>query len=217
MALETLTLDALREQAVLFAQEETAHKEPALYGVTDGKAIGTYIERKFSLLLAKSYDLLLGNAAKGIDLPSVNVDVKVTSIAKPQSSCPFSSARQKIFGLGYSLLVFVYEKSDDAAANTSTLSIVHTIFIDAAVTGDFTVTKRLREMVGDGANQEDIVGYLQDRNLPADEIEIYSIAASVLASTPAQGYLTVSNAHQWRLAYDRAINAAGEVAGIIRL
>ncbi len=168
MALETLTLDALREQAVLFAQEETAHKEPALYGVTDGKAIGTYIERKFSLLLAKSYDLLLGNAAKGIDLPSVNVDVKVTSIAKPQSSCPFSSARQKIFGLGYSLLVFVYEKSDDAAANTSTLSIVHTIFIDAAVTGDFTVTKRLREMVGDGANQEDIVGYLQDRNLPAD-------------------------------------------------
>jgi hypothetical protein len=41
--------------------------------------------------------------------------MKVTRIKQPQSSCPFKSARQKIYGLGYSLIVFVYEKIDDFA------------------------------------------------------------------------------------------------------
>jgi len=46
------------------------------------------------------------------------VDIKVTSIRQPQSSCPFKSARQKIYGLGYSLIVFVYDKKDDPATKT---------------------------------------------------------------------------------------------------
>src|SRR5438132_13414112 len=50
------------------------------------------------------------NSAKGIDFPEFDVDIKVTSIKQPQSSCSFKSARQKIFGLGYSLLVFVVMK-----------------------------------------------------------------------------------------------------------
>ena len=52
------------------------------------------------------------------DLPSLDVDIKVTSIRQPQSSCPFQSARQKIYGLGYHLLIFVYEKSDNDEAKT---------------------------------------------------------------------------------------------------
>lgn len=50
-----------------------------------------------------------GNSASGIDLPGLGVDIKVTSIKQPQSSCPFKSATQKVYGLGYGLLVFVYE------------------------------------------------------------------------------------------------------------
>ena len=46
-------------------------------------------------------------------MPELGVDIKTTSIIQPQSSCPFKSARQKIFGLGYSLLVFVYKKEDN--------------------------------------------------------------------------------------------------------
>jgi len=56
------------------------------------------------------YQFPPSNSAKGIDFPEIDVDIKVTSFKQPQSSCPFRSARQKIFGLGYSLLVFVYEK-----------------------------------------------------------------------------------------------------------
>jgi hypothetical protein len=58
---------------------------------------------------------VIGNAASGIDLPSADIltDIKVTSIKQPQSSCPFKDVKQKIYGLGYNLLVFVYDKKDD--------------------------------------------------------------------------------------------------------
>jgi hypothetical protein len=95
--------------------------------------------------------------------------------------------------------------------------VAHTIFIDANATGDYTLTRRLREMVGDGANEDDIVELLSDRNLPVDDIGAKAIAQQVLKHTPTQGYLTISNALQWRLQYGHAIRDAGNVAGVRRL
>lgn len=194
MSKPRLTEQSLREEARGFAQTESQHSEPSLYGVTDGKAVGTYLEQKFRTYIASRYSLDSGNSAKGIDFPDVNVDIKVTSGRQPQSSCPFKSARQKIFGLGYSLLVFVYDKSDDDPSRTARLNIMHTIFVEAVATGDFTMTRRLREMVRDGAIEEDIIAYLTDRNLPVDDVEIRSLAQDILTAPPAQEFLTISNA-----------------------
>lgn len=216
-SLPPLTIKLLQKEAVAFAREECVHSEPSLFGVTDGKAVGTYLEQKFRAYVTARYEVVGGNSAKGIDFPILNIDIKVTSKKQPQSSCPFKSARQKIFGLGYSLLVFVYDKSDDATRRTSQLKILHTIFLEAIATGDFTMTRRLREMVADGGNREDIVAYLMDRNLPVDEIEAHQIADDVLRTPPAQGYLTISNALQWRLQYGHAITVAGTVTGVSRL
>ncbi len=72
-------------------------------------------------------------------------------------------------------------------------------------------------MVGDGANEDDIMELLFDRNLPVDEIQARTIAQEVLKRPPAQGYLTISNAQQWRLQYGHAIRDAGAVAGVRRL
>lgn len=105
-----LTLEILRSEAIEFAKIEPKFPEPSLFGVTDGKAVGTYLEHKFQAYLQNKYDYAKGSSAKGIDFPGLDVDIKVTSIRQPQSSCPFKSARQKIYGLGYSLLVFVYDK-----------------------------------------------------------------------------------------------------------
>lgn len=80
----------------------------------------------------------VGSSALGIDLPSVNTDIKTTSIVQPQSSCPFKSARQKIFELGYNLLVFVYHKEDKA--DECFLTMTHCTFIDADRTADYTLT-----------------------------------------------------------------------------
>lgn len=217
MSREILTLDILKREAAKFAVAESSHRESSLYGVTDGKAVGTYLEQKFRSYVKARYVVVDGNSAKGIDLPELNVDIKVTSERQPQSSCPFRSGRQKVFGLGYSLLVFVYDKIDDAKDRVSTLTILHTIFVEARATGDFTMTHRLREMVRDGGNKEDIVAYLTDRNLPVDEIEASRIAEDVLRRMPEQGYLTISNALQWRLQYSRAIEIAGDVDGVIDL
>src|SRR5262245_63113768 len=44
-----------------------------------------YLEHKFTAYLATKYRFTPGNSASGIDLPGLNVDIKVTSIAQPQS------------------------------------------------------------------------------------------------------------------------------------
>ena len=208
-----LTVDSLIREAKLFCERMSHENHKDLIGVTDGKAVGTYVEHRFQKYLDGKYVLRIGSSAKGIDLPSVNTDIKVTSITQPQSSCPFKNARQKIFGLGYNLLVFVYSKRDTADA--CALSFTHCTFINENRTADFTITKRLREMIQDGANKEDIVGFLQDKNVPGDEIILHELADEILANCPNQGYLTISNALQWRLQYARVITLNNSVPGVM--
>ena len=93
-----LTIPNLHREAIVFSDNECKHQEPSLFGVTDGKAIGTYLEHKFLDHLYQKYTFMRGSSAKGIDIPLLNVDIKVTSIKQPQSSCPFKDAGQKIFG-----------------------------------------------------------------------------------------------------------------------
>ena len=212
-----LTIETLVREAASFSQAESSHDEPSLFGITDGKAVGTYLEHKFVAHLMDRYSFANGNSASGIDIPSVNVDIKVTSIKQPQSSCPFKTARQKIYGLGYNLIVFVYEKSDDPINKTARLDIQHTIFIEKERTGDYQMTRGLREIIERDGNAEDLIAFMQDRNLPVDEIEANNIAEQLLRDKPGQGYLTISNALQWRLQFGRVIQQAGAVSGIRRI
>lgn len=210
-----LTVETLCAEAAIFSATESQHPEPLLYGITDGKAVGTYLEQKFRLYLKEKYEFLEGNSASGIDFPGLLVDVKVTSIRQPQSSCPFKSARQKIFGLGYSLIIFVYDKSDNSTDRTATLKILHTIFVAAERTADFQMTRGIRSILDNEGNQDDLIAFMLDRNLPVDEIEAANIAEEILTNPPVQGFLTISNALQWRLQYRRVIERAGQDEGII--
>ena len=85
-------------KAFCIGESQTDHEE--LFGVTDGKAVGTFVEHLFQARVLGVFDIGAGSSAKGIDLPAINTDIKVTSIKQPQSSCPFKSAREKIYGLG---------------------------------------------------------------------------------------------------------------------
>ncbi len=214
---KVLNIQLLQDEAKIFSKLESQHLEPSLFGVTDGKAIGTYLEHKFQAYLHLKYDYVSGSSAKGIDFPDLLVDMKVTSIRQPQSSCPFKSARQKIFGLGYSLLVFVYEKKDDSLSSTGSLDIKHTIFVDSTRTADFQTTTTICGILKNQGNKDDLLACFEDRRLPVDEIEAERIADELLLSPPAIGYLTISNALQWRLQYSRVIEKAGTVSGISRV
>ena len=213
---EKLTIETLIKEAQSFCLEQSKLQHRELYGVTDGKAIGTFIEHRFQSYLKEKYEILLGSSSKGIDLPSddIQTDIKVTSIKQPQSSCPFQDAKQKIFGLGYNLLIFVYDKTDDPISQTAILNFVSCSFVHKERTADYTTTYRLIEMLKDGANEADIIAYLQDKNIPADEITLAKIAEQILQTPPQQGYLTISNALQWRLQYQRIVALTTNIQGI---
>lgn len=212
-----ITVEILRKEAAKFSAIESSYAEKSLYGVTDGKAVGTYLEHKFKAYLQERYTFDVGNSASGIDFPNVAVDIKVTSINQPQSSCPFKSARQKIYGLGYSLLIFVYDKVDDNRKKTASLKILHTIFVNEDRTADFQMTTGILQILNNNGNQDDLIAFMFDKNLPVDEIEANNLAEEIMNHPPKQGFLTISNALQWRLQYSRVIEQAGNVEGIYRV
>jgi len=214
-----LTIDLLKEEAKNFSIIESNHDEPSIFGSTDGKAVGTYLEHKFQEYLEKKYIFVKGNSASGIDFPSeiLNVDIKVTSIAQPQSSCPFKSSRQKIYGLGYNLLIFVYEKIDNNKTKKSRLNILHTVFVAQDRTADYQLTTTINSILDNNGNKDDLISLFSDKNLPIDEIEASNIADEIFTHRPNIGYLTISNALQWRLQYGRIIEKAGTISGVDKL
>ena len=211
-----LNLETLFEAAVSFVEEESMYNEPELIGITDGKAVGTYVEHLFEEYLNETFpDIEIGNSAKGIDLPDerITCDIKVTSIRQPQSSCPYKDTRQKIYGLGYNLLLFVYEKKD--TADTCYLDFHHVALIEKERTADYTLTKMINGMLDAGASIEDMIGLFMDKSLPGDDITLTTLAEEVINSRPDQGYLTISNALQWRLKYGRVITLDNNVEGVL--
>ncbi len=211
---EILTIEQLQHEAKYFSIKESEIYDSKLYGVTDGKAVGTYLEHKFQKYLHIKYRYNEGSSAKGLDFPELNVDMKVTSIKQPQSSSPFQSAKQKVYGLGYSLLLFVYEKTDNEKDKTGCLKVLHTIFVEDYRTGDFQTTTGLIKIIENSGNIDDIIAFFQERMLPLDEIQAESLAREVLNNIPKVGYLTISNALQWRLQYRRVIEKADIIMGI---
>jgi hypothetical protein len=138
-------------------------------------------------------------------------------VRQPQSSCPFRSARQKIYGLGYHLLLFVYEKEDNQKKKVATLKFVSCVFIDKSRTADYQTTRGLCEILDRDANRDDVIAFLEERRLPGDDVVYNQLADEILTTRPEIGYLTISNAQQWRLQYSRAVNVAGSVKGIERV
>jgi len=211
-----LTIDVLIKEAEEFCKSMSKIKHKNIVGVTDGKAIGTYIEHEFKRVIASKYTATIGSLASGIDFPDpeVNTDMKTTFITQPQSSCPFKNARQKIFGLGYNLLLLVYQKDDSKKHN---LEFLHARFIDKTRTGDYQTTRGLNETIERNGNIDDIKSFLTDRNLPVDDIGLECITQDVLKNPPQVGYLTISNALQWRLQYSRVIGLQEKIDGVIKI
>jgi hypothetical protein len=212
---KTLSTNELVSTAKAFCNRK--HTYPKLFGVTDGKAVGTFLEHEFHHYLGSRYTIKAGNSALGLDLPAVETDIKVTSIRQPQSSCPFRSARQKIYGLGYNLLLFVYEKRDDQKIRTAKLTFVSCAFIDKNRTADYQTTRGILEILARDGNRDDLLAFLTDRNLPGDDIVHNDLADEIVKSPPILGYLTISNALQWRLQYGRIVSLKETVKGIVKI
>jgi len=210
-----LTLESLEQAARAFCAQESLRPRAELYGVTDGKAIGTLVEHLFQDYLSRRYEMETGSSASGLDLPSVNTDIKVTSIKQPQSSCPYRDSKQKIYGLGYNLIVFVYRKSDDDSTHKGMLEYLSCTLIKAERTADYQTTRGLLDIIKNNGNEDDIYAFLNDHSIPGDEVTLYNFAKQILKQPPLMGYLTISNALQWRLQYSRIVYLSEQIEGIV--
>jgi len=64
MSKKKLTIKGLISSANKFCEQETKYENKELFGVTDGKAVGTYIEHKFKDFLNKNHIIDNGNSAR---------------------------------------------------------------------------------------------------------------------------------------------------------
>lgn len=211
----TLTIDLLIKSAKEFCKTQSSIFRKDLYKTNDGKAVGTLVEHLFKNFLQSKFELEIGNSASGLDLPSINTDIKVTSIKQPQSSCPYKDSKQKIYGLGYNLIVFVYEKESNDTNKTARLNFLSCTFIDAKRTGDYQTTTGILNLIKNSGNVDDIFAFLSDHKIPADDVTLYNLSQKILSQPPLVGYLTISNALQWRLQYGRIVYLEERVDGII--
>jgi hypothetical protein len=194
-----LTEEILIEEASRFATSVSQHSFSELYGCTDGKRVSTFFEKRFQSVLSRFYDFQLGNAAKGIDFPSLNVDMKFTSHEHPQSSSPFLNHRQRVFGLGYSLLVFVYCRSENHTDRSSCFNIESCSYLCATETGDARITAKIIDILSGGGNKKHIEQMLLSFDFPQSDAT--EIADSVMQHKVVQGKITISLAMQYRLTF----------------
>lgn len=211
-----LTVETLKTEASSFVRSPL-HSDGVLFGINDGKTIGSFVEKTFKNRLRQKYEFDPVDLSVGIDLPLINVDIKTSRVSHPQSSCQYESAEQKVYGLGYNLLVFLYEKTDDEKTQSTKLDIERAIYIDKEVTGDYLTSKGLLDILAKDANHDDLVAYLLDRNLPLDDSGARQLAKKIIETPPQLGYLTISNAFQWRLQFNRAISLGNDADGIVEL
>ena len=210
-----LTIQSLCKEAATFSAAQSKTPEKSLFGVADGKAVGTHLEHKFRDYLKSRYKFEEGSSEGNVAFPGLLVDVKMICISKPESFCPFKSARQKVYGLGYSLLVFFYDMVETDTKKAATIKILNVIFVEAERTADYQLTFGLRKILEGGGNRDKIFDYLLNLNLPVEEIGLNNLTDEIISNPPLQGFLTISTAYQWRLYFSRAIERAGLEQGVL--
>ena len=193
------------EEALIFKDNFSLVAHNELLGKNDGKSVGTYIERMFRDILKKKYGIVGSNSSRGIDFPNMKLDIKCTLESRPQSSCPYSDFRQKVYGLGYSLLIFMYDKIDNLKEGTCYIKIKKVFFVEEKYTGDYALTNSINNVLNqtiiEDKKMHKLVELFEKYNLPASEEDMKSLALEIINNPPTIGKLTISNAIQWRLNY----------------
>lgn len=111
------------------------------------KTRSTLIEQKFKTFLSDNLDFEIeGNSALGVDLPIFNTDIKCTSISQPQSSSPYRSINEKLFGVDYNILLFVY------SIDNGVFKIENCAYIPKHMTGCKNATKLLIKLTNEYNN-----------------------------------------------------------------
>lgn len=97
------------------------------------------------------------------------------------------------------------------------LEFVSCTYIDKSRTADYQTTTGLRQIISNKGNVDDIFAFLNDHKIPADEVTLMNMAKDLLKNPPTVGYITISNALQWRLQYGRIVSLNETIEGIFQI
>ena len=104
---------------------------------SNSKSLGTHIEKLLKAEVERSLGWHpTGNSAKGVDIPELDLGLKVTSNLKPQSSDPFVSAYQRILGATHEVLVLYYNSVAFDADDGTPLQIIDRKFLKKSELAD---------------------------------------------------------------------------------
>lgn len=193
-----LTTKLLLEVARELVTELNAHPLDKL----PSKLTGTTIEEQLHTMLEERCDHIRGNAAKGLDLPTISYDIKVTHINKPQSSAAYSSAAEKVYGLGYGILLLTYE------LKAGKLHFLDPVLIRRGETADFRMTRELRAMHVAHVPQAVYTAYLRGSGLAFQGGELEALGKRLRGEKPPLGQLGLTYTPQWRVRYGRVLARA---------
>lgn len=125
-----------------FIQEMESN--PSDYLGIEVKTRGTLIETNCKNFLEQKLGISIGgSAANGVDLPIFNTDIKSTSMNQPQSSSPYKSISEKLFGFPYNILLFIYRIDDDS------FTVEHCAYIPQEYTGCKLGTRFIKKLNDD--------------------------------------------------------------------
>lgn len=168
------------------------------------KQIGTYFEEELRDWFTEHEGIVSeGSVAKGLDLPLFNIDVKTTSVVRPQSSSPFSDPGERISGVDYNILLIVYDKSRVEGGNQ--FDIVSCVYIPKERTGDHRMSVTAQNLVEQYRNEE-----IEEAELREELEDLTGLGAisdekfeEIKESPPKHGTITISPAAQWRFSYNK--------------
>lgn len=163
---QALTIGRMAASAKAFCAQYGGVPRETLYGVTDGKAAGTFAGRLFEDYLSQRHDMASGNSAGGLGLPSASTGIKAAPPVRPQSGCPYRDGKQKKYGLGCSLAVSVHGENDGHTDKAGALDYCACSFVDSQRAADYQTAAGIRNIIADNGNEDDVFAFWVERNIP---------------------------------------------------
>jgi hypothetical protein len=170
------------------------------------KQIGTYFEKELRNWFEENHGLVSeGSVAEDIDLPAFNLDVKTTSESQPQSSSTFEDPGERITGVDYNILLFVYDKKPVNDGNK--FEIKTCAYIPKERASDYRKSADAVKLVADYRD-----GKLTEPELRAQLEDLTGIGAisdekfeEIKENPPEKGAITITPAMQWRFNYNKMV------------
>ena len=170
------------------------------------KQIGTYFEKELRDWFEDKHGLVSdGSVAEDIDLPAFNLDVKTTSNRQPQSSSTFDDPGERIVGVDYNILLFVYDKQSVDGGNK--FEIKTCAYIPKERASDYRKSDDAVKLVADYRE-----GKLSEPELREQLEDLTGVGAisdekfnEIKENPPEKGAITITPALQWRFNYNKMV------------